>query len=186
MRSACGTNPGARAYRQPAPWGALVFTESFGGLWSIEPSLKPLAAPDAAPEAIADVMGLTDEVLETCRLLTPDELARLLATPRLEALSPFAKSVLAFVATIPAGDFLTYAEVADAVQTPKAARAVGNVLSSNPFPILIPCHRVVKRCDRTRFDILAPASYHPALWLGSAELSGVAAWLRLHDLACAA
>ncbi len=38
---------------------------------------------------------------------------------------------------------MTYGELAQAVGRPKAARAVGQVLARNPFPLLIPCHRVV-------------------------------------------
>lgn len=40
----------------------------------------------------------------------------------------------------------TYQWAARRLGKPKAARAVGNVLSKNPIPIIIPCHRVV-RCD---------------------------------------
>jgi len=38
---------------------------------------------------------------------------------------------------------MTYSEVAQAVGRPRAARAVGQVMASNPFALLIPCHRVV-------------------------------------------
>jgi methylated-DNA-[protein]-cysteine S-methyltransferase len=38
---------------------------------------------------------------------------------------------------------MTYQELARAVSRPGSARAVGRVLSRNPFPLLIPCHRVV-------------------------------------------
>jgi methylated-DNA-[protein]-cysteine S-methyltransferase len=46
---------------------------------------------------------------------------------------------------IPYGAVATYAEVARAVGRPLAARAVGNANHANPWPILIPCHRVVAR-----------------------------------------
>jgi len=39
----------------------------------------------------------------------------------------------------------TYADLAVAIGRPKAVRAVGNALSRNPVPLLIPCHRVVRR-----------------------------------------
>lgn len=38
---------------------------------------------------------------------------------------------------------VTYADVANLIQNPKAVRAVGNACGSNPIPILVPCHRVL-------------------------------------------
>ena len=37
----------------------------------------------------------------------------------------------------------TYAELAMAIKKPKSYRAVGNAVGSNPFPVIIPCHRVI-------------------------------------------
>ena len=44
---------------------------------------------------------------------------------------------------IPPGSVLTYGEVAARLGDPKAARAVGHALGSNPFALVVPCHRVV-------------------------------------------
>jgi O-6-methylguanine DNA methyltransferase len=55
----------------------------------------------------------------------------------------FTRRVLGVCAAIPAGRVKTYAELAKQVGRPGAARAVGQVMSRNPFPLLIPCHRVV-------------------------------------------
>ncbi len=46
--------------------------------------------------------------------------------------------------TIPLGETRTYAWVAKAIGKPGAVRAVGTALRKNPFPLIIPCHRVVK------------------------------------------
>lgn len=56
----------------------------------------------------------------------------------------FEKAVLGEVARIPRGETASYGEVAVRAGYPRAARAVGNVMHSNPFPIIIPCHRVIK------------------------------------------
>ena len=56
---------------------------------------------------------------------------------------PFTARVLAEVEAIPFGETLSYGEVADAVGSPRAARAVGQAVGSNPLPIVIPCHRVL-------------------------------------------
>ena len=45
---------------------------------------------------------------------------------------------------IPAGGLVTYNNIATAIGTPKAARAVGSAVGKNPVPILIPCHRVIR------------------------------------------
>ncbi len=44
---------------------------------------------------------------------------------------------------IPYGEVRTYADVAHAVGRPRAMRAVGNANHANPWPIIVPCHRVV-------------------------------------------
>ena len=58
--------------------------------------------------------------------------------------SDFEKKVLRCVMSIPLGQVRTYKWVARKAGKPKAYRAVGNALNKNPFPLLIPCHRVVK------------------------------------------
>ncbi|HTY90360.1 MAG TPA: MGMT family protein [Methanocella sp.] len=61
----------------------------------------------------------------------------------LEGMTPFQRSVLQTIFKIPAGETMTYAEVAEAAGKPGAARAVGNVMACNPIPLILPCHRVV-------------------------------------------
>ncbi|MAX79879.1 MAG: cysteine methyltransferase [Crocinitomicaceae bacterium] len=45
---------------------------------------------------------------------------------------------------IPTGNLTTYGTVANAIQKPKASRAVGTAIGSNPIAFLIPCHRVIQ------------------------------------------
>ncbi len=54
------------------------------------------------------------------------------------------RSVLATVADIPYGQLRSYRQIAEAIGRPRAYRFVGTTLAKNRFPILIPCHRVVK------------------------------------------
>lgn len=61
----------------------------------------------------------------------------------LENQSPFRKKVLSHLAEIPFGSILTYGELASLALSPKAARAVGSACHYNPFPLFIPCHRVI-------------------------------------------
>jgi methylated-DNA-[protein]-cysteine S-methyltransferase len=55
----------------------------------------------------------------------------------------FARQVLGATARIPFGAFSSYKEVAAEAGSPRAFRAAGNALGSNPLPIVIPCHRVL-------------------------------------------
>lgn len=57
--------------------------------------------------------------------------------------SSFREKVLAVVKEIPKGSVLTYKEVALRAGSPKAFRAVGNILNTNYNPA-IPCHRVIR------------------------------------------
>jgi methylated-DNA-[protein]-cysteine S-methyltransferase len=56
----------------------------------------------------------------------------------------FTGRVLHRIARIPYGSVLSYAEIAKRLGAPRAARAVGNACGSNPIPIVVPCHRVVR------------------------------------------
>mgnify|MGYP001105405159 CR=1 FL=1 len=59
-------------------------------------------------------------------------------------MTPFAKKVYKVVLNIPLGEVRTYKWVAKEAGKPKAYRAVGQILKNNPYPLIIPCHRVVK------------------------------------------
>ena len=58
-------------------------------------------------------------------------------------MTDFEVKVLKEVLKIPLGQTRTYKQIAQNINKPRAWRAVGNVLKKNPFPLFIPCHRVV-------------------------------------------
>jgi O-6-methylguanine DNA methyltransferase len=60
-----------------------------------------------------------------------------------ERVSSFDRKVLESAARIPAGETATYGEVGALAGKPGAARATGGALGRNPWPVLLPCHRVV-------------------------------------------
>ncbi len=76
--------------------------------------------------------------LEGRAIVFPLEVAALSACP------PFQQSVLRAEHAIPRGRVSTYGLIAGRLGDTKAARAVGNALATNPFPIIVPCHRAVK------------------------------------------
>ncbi|MDC0343942.1 MGMT family protein [Pelagibacteraceae bacterium] len=56
----------------------------------------------------------------------------------------FQLKVWNYLSKIPKGSTRTYAEVAKAIKSPLAVRAVANAIGKNPFPPNIPCHRVIR------------------------------------------
>jgi methylated-DNA-[protein]-cysteine S-methyltransferase len=56
----------------------------------------------------------------------------------------FRRVVLAYLPAISYGQTASYQSVAAAVQRPKAVRAVGTACATNPLPVVIPCHRVIR------------------------------------------
>jgi methylated-DNA-[protein]-cysteine S-methyltransferase len=55
----------------------------------------------------------------------------------------FRREVLLHTARIPRGHVVTYAELARRAGSPRAFRAVGHTMATNPIPLAIPCHRVI-------------------------------------------
>ncbi|MCE5224049.1 methylated-DNA--[protein]-cysteine S-methyltransferase [bacterium] len=72
--------------------------------------------------------------------------------------SPEEKKVYTTLMKIPYGHTLTYSEVAMLVNKPRTARWVGHVLSKNPLPIVIPCHRVVRKDKTGEYSAGGPTS----------------------------
>ena len=70
-----------------------------------------------------------------------------LSAINLKKLTGFQTEVLKQVHRIPRGKVAVYSGIAARTGHPRAARAVGTVMANNPFPLIIPCHRVI-RADR--------------------------------------
>jgi methylated-DNA-[protein]-cysteine S-methyltransferase len=58
--------------------------------------------------------------------------------------SDFQRRALARLRRVPAGSVISYQGLAAAIGVPSAQRAVGNTVASNPVPIYVPCHRVIR------------------------------------------
>ncbi len=59
-------------------------------------------------------------------------------------MTAFEKKVYKVVAAIPLGQVRTYKWVAAKAGSPGAVRAVGQALKKNPYPLIVPCHRVIR------------------------------------------
>jgi len=95
------------------------------------------AVVDAPPPHIAAAIAAVRALLEEGRA----DLASIALD--MERIPEFHRRVYAVARTIPAGQTLSYGEVAARVGEPEAARAVGAALGKNPFALVVPCHRVL-------------------------------------------
>ena len=82
--------------------------------------------------------------------------------------SGFRSEVLLAVAAVPYGRTVTYTELAAATGRPGAVRATGSALGSNPLPIVVPCHRVVRRDGTAGGFLGGPAAKERLLALEAA------------------
>lgn len=62
--------------------------------------------------------------------------------------TPFQRQVWEVLSTIPYGEVWSYADVARAINNPKAVRAVGQANRANPVPVIVPCHRVIGKSGK--------------------------------------
>ncbi|HEV2426978.1 MAG TPA: methylated-DNA--[protein]-cysteine S-methyltransferase [Acidimicrobiales bacterium] len=94
------------------------------------------ASTGTPPKAVKDAATQLSEYFAGTRKKFTVKLA---PTPSTE----FQRDVWDALVAIPYGQVRTYGDVAAAVGRPRATRAVGNANHVNPWPVLVPCHRVV-------------------------------------------
>ena len=103
--------------------------------------------PDAREaEPPAQVRQLIDDVV---RLLGGDRVSLEWVSIDDDAVSELDRRVYAATRTIPPGSTRTYGDVARLLGDVTLARRVGEALGRNPFPIVVPCHRVLAAGGRT-------------------------------------
>ncbi len=95
-------------------------------------------APQSPPPA--DVRSAIERVAALLRG-EPDDLADIVVDP--SGLPEFHLRVYEVTRAIRPGQTRTYGEVARLLDAPGAAQAVGQALGRNPYPIIVPCHRVL-------------------------------------------
>jgi methylated-DNA-[protein]-cysteine S-methyltransferase len=97
------------------------------------------------PHARAGVSSRIDRLAQELRkVMDGKSSAFSLDNLDLEPCTPFQRTVLFHCFRIPRGRVCTYGALARAAGVPQGARAAGTVMAGNPFPLIIPCHRVVR------------------------------------------
>jgi methylated-DNA-[protein]-cysteine S-methyltransferase len=129
-----------RYARITTPIGPLVVAECAEGLVEVyfddgrprnrvDPSWRPADA-----QSLAAARQLTEYFAGRRRVFE---------LPLVPRGTPFQRRVWAAVAAIPFGRTTSYGAIADEIGAPTAVRAVGAANGQNPWPIVVPCHRVI-------------------------------------------
>ena len=85
----------------------------------------------------------TAAVVEQLRAYFAGRRRRFDVSVDLRHVTPFVRRVLTATMQVPAGNLVSYGDIARRIGQPKGSRAVGQALGRNPIPIIIPCHRVI-------------------------------------------
>jgi len=133
-----------------SPLGSLLLIEGDGGL--LAANFLDGAEAGSTAEQFAAARGARADEQPAALAALSDQLGAYFAgSPQRFSVAidwtqfePFQRRVLQRCATIEYGDRISYGELAEEIGAPRAARAVGNALRSNPITIVIPCHRVVR------------------------------------------
>jgi methylated-DNA-[protein]-cysteine S-methyltransferase len=116
------TDAGIAGVRLPSPrTAALPRIETAGDV------------PKTVRDAIAGIVAVLDGAPVELGFVDLDE----------RGMEPLRQEVYAATRRIPPGTTVTYGQIARAIGQPDAARDVGAALARNPYPIIVPCHRVL-------------------------------------------
>ena len=105
----------------------------------------PVLFPDSTSSSCSKIDFIADDIEA---FLGGEDIKFSLEIVCMDLCSAFQRDVLRAEHAIPRGAVGTYQGIARHVGSPAGARAVGNALANNPFPIIVPCHRAI-RSDRT-------------------------------------
>lgn len=126
-----------RLYEMDTPIGRLGLVESARGVTKILLPGDAFEHPVHAQEARTPAARQLEEYFAGIR--------REFTVPLdLDGLTPFRAQALRALSQVPYGETVTYAELARAAGSPKAVRAAGSACATNPLPLFIPCHRVLR------------------------------------------
>jgi len=115
-------------------WGVEGTERAITRVWM--PNEHPRATRATTPVAVAEAAHqLAEYFAHRRRDFT-------IALEDVEA-TDFQREVWAALSAIPYGEVRTYGEVARSIGRPRASRAVGQANHVNPWPVIVPCHRVV-------------------------------------------
>ncbi|WP_019201770.1 methylated-DNA--[protein]-cysteine S-methyltransferase [Tsukamurella sp. 1534] len=134
-----------------------------GIAWGADGAVTAARLPEASDEAMRDHLAAGGSPESE----PPEEVGRVIAAVVLlvaganldddlswvaldmQGLNDFQRAVYDVARRIPPGSTRTYGEIATEIGLPGSARAVGRALGENPFPPIVPCHRITAADGRT-------------------------------------
>ena len=128
-------------------FGVFASVESDEGLYQIiwsEPTARLEKLRDSLVQRFGDVQFAksSDATVLLDRYFEGEAIDFQQVELNLNRLTPFRRLVTQACRNIPIGSTASYAELAKRAGSPGAARAVGSTMANNPWPIIVPCHRV--------------------------------------------
>ncbi|WP_297447076.1 MGMT family protein [Desulfurobacterium sp.] len=111
---------------------------SFGVTVIVEHTDNTVTKVNLTAEKLVETKG---HPLIVKRFQAYEKYGKIIVPFKKELLTPFQLKVFSTVTAIPPGKTATYGQIAKTLKT--SPRAVGQALKRNPFPIIIPCHRVI-------------------------------------------
>ncbi|MGA2410679.1 MAG: methylated-DNA--[protein]-cysteine S-methyltransferase [Candidatus Binataceae bacterium] len=143
--------PTARFGLIDSPVGRLMVAESDRGLLGVR-YIDGSEGDAAMISALRQKFDLAEDAAAAARI--GDEIERSLAGDSEPAAhhpvdyslvtSPFQRRAFARLRQVPAGGVVTYQALAAAIGASSGQRAIGNAMATNPIPIFVPCHRVIR------------------------------------------
>jgi methylated-DNA-[protein]-cysteine S-methyltransferase len=126
-------------------WIGLAFSEH-----GLRATTLPRPTQDQALTELLD-MGAADPMPEREMADIPERVAALASGQSgnlamhidWNGINGFRRRVMELCMSIPHGETRTYKWLAEEAGSPRAARAAGRVMATNPLPIVVPCHRVI-------------------------------------------
>ncbi len=145
----------------------ITFLQTPVGWLRINANLNELSGVNFAfpPEDFLDVgSDILKEASLQLKAYLEGRLQRFALPLAWSSITGFRREVLQVVAGIPFGEWMTYGEIAKVVGKPGAAQTVGAAVGSNPWLIVVPCHRVIGS-DRKLHGFSAPGGLETKTWL---------------------
>jgi methylated-DNA-[protein]-cysteine S-methyltransferase len=148
-----------------AAMGLALFATAIGGCglaWGPD-GIRGVQLPEAGPAATAARLRrrfptltlaeppptIADTIAQLGALLRGEPVDFATTVLDCSDLGAFERRVYAAAREIPPGATRSYGEIARRIGAPGSARAVGRALGRNPFPLIVPCHRVLAAGGRT-------------------------------------
>lgn len=147
MSSATGAHETLHYCLEETPFGWLALLGTARGLLRVSLQPEPQEALGGLGNAMDGAKENADVFADTLAVFEEyfaGNVTALDAIPLdLSEASPFFGAAWAACRGIPPGETRSYQWLAEAAGNPRASRAAGQAMAKNPFPLIIPCHRVV-------------------------------------------